>query len=67
MESLTPTFSFNVSSMLGVNNIRLACVLNKNRLCKCTIIGNKQPQNKERAHQSKKQCKLIRAKARRFT
>ena len=35
---------------LGVNNIRVAGVPNKNRLRKCTTIGDKQLQKKERGH-----------------
>ena len=31
---------------LGVNNIRATGVLSKNRLRKCTIMGDKQPQKK---------------------
>ena len=61
MECLTPTFwlemfrddyftSFHLLTHLGVNNIRATRVLNKNRLCKCTIIGDKQLQKKERGH-----------------
>ena len=70
MECLTSTFSFDIFmnnyfisfhllKYLGVNNIRATGVLNKNRLRKCTIIGNKQLQKNERgnlntAHQAKK-------------
>ena len=42
--------SFCLPTHLGVNNIRAARVLNKNRLRKCTIIGDKQLQRKERGH-----------------
>ena len=53
MECLTPTFSFEtfmdnysksfrLLTRLGVSNIRATGVLNKNRLRKCTIIGDKQ-------------------------
>ena len=35
---------------LGVNNIGATRVLNEIRLRKCTIIGNKQLQKKERGH-----------------
>ena len=38
----------------GVNNIRATRVLNKNRLRKCTVIGEKQLQNKERGHFQKR-------------
>ena len=54
--------SFHLLTHLGVNNIRATRVLNKNRLCKCTITGDKQPQNKRNvatlnsAYQAKKQC-----------
>ena len=52
IECLNPTFSFEIVmdnyftsfrllTHLGVNNILTTCVLNKNRLHKCTIIGNK--------------------------
>ena len=34
--------SFRLVTLLGVNNIRATRVLNKNRLRKCTIIGDKQ-------------------------
>ena len=62
MECLTPSVSFNIFmdnyftsfclvTLLGVNNIRATRVLNKNRLRKCTIIGDKQLQKqKERGH-----------------
>ena len=67
MECLTPTASFNIFmdnyftsfrllTNLCVNNIRAIPVLNKNRLRKCTIIGDKQLQKKERDHFE--QCKL---------
>ena len=42
--------SFRLPTHLGVNNIRARRVLNKNRLGKCTIIGDKQLQKKERGH-----------------
>ena len=59
--------SFRLLTHLGVNNIRTVRVLNKNRLRKCTIIGDKQQQKKKKkkkmnvatlssAHQAKKQC-----------
>ena len=65
MECLTPSVSsdifmdnyftsFCLLTLLGVNNIRAIHVLNKNRLHKCTIIGDKQLQEKERDHF--KQC-----------
>ena len=46
---------------LGVNKIRTTGVLNKNRLHKCTIIGDKQLQKRNvatlnSAQQAKKQC-----------
>ena len=58
MECLTPSFSFDafidnylttfrLVTFLGVNNIRATGVLNKNRLLKCTFIGDKQLQIKE--------------------
>ena len=58
MECLTPivsfeTFmdnyftSFHLITYLGGNNIRATRVLNKNRLRKCTIIGDKQLQKKK--------------------
>ena len=61
MECLTPTVSFDIFrdnyftsfrllTHLGVNNIRAAGVLNKNKLRKCTITGHKQPQKKKRGH-----------------
>ena len=42
--------SFCLLTHLGVNNILATAMLNKNRLHKCTIIGNKQLQKKERGH-----------------
>ena len=60
--------SFHMLTHLGVNNIQATTVLYKNRLCKCTIIGEKQLQKKKTkkrngnqaalksAHQAKKQC-----------
>ena len=61
MECLTPTVSFDIfmddyftSFRLfthhGVNKIRAVGMLNKNRLRKCTSIGDKQLQKKERDH-----------------
>ena len=61
MECLTPSVSFNIFmdnyftsfrllTLLGVNNIRATRMLIKNRLCKFTIIGDKQLQKKERGH-----------------
>ena len=55
MECLTTTVSFDIFmdnyftsfhllTQFEVNNIRATVVLNKNRLCKCTIIGDKQLQ-----------------------
>ena len=76
MECLTPTVnfdmfmencftSFRLLTHLGVKNIRATGVLNKNRLRKCTSIGDKQLQKKERDHieqrnryLAKKQCNL---------
>ena len=40
--------SFRLLTHLGVNNIRAASVLNKNRLLKCTIIGDKHLQKTKR-------------------
>ena len=39
--------SFRLVTHLGVNNIRATRVLNKNRLRKCTIIGDKHLQKKK--------------------
>ena len=61
MERLTTAFSFDILmdnyfksfrllTHLGVNNILATGVLNKNRLRKCNIIGNRQLQKKERGH-----------------
>ena len=61
MECLTATVSFDIFmdnyftsfrllTHLRVNNIRVTCVLSKNRLLKCTIIGNKHLQKKERGY-----------------
>ena len=57
--------SFHLLTHFGVNSIQTTGVLNKNRLCKCNIIGDKQLQKKERGqfeqrstHQAKKQCNL---------
>ena len=55
MECLTPTVSFDIFTdnyfisfrlfvHFGVNNIRTTGILNKNRLRKCTIIGDNQLQ-----------------------
>ena len=57
MECLTSAFSFDIFvdnyftcfrllTHLGVNNFRATVVLNKKRLWKCTIIGDKQLQKK---------------------
>ena len=57
MECLTPIASFDIFmdnyfttfcllTHLGANNIRATRVLNKNRLRKCTITGDKQLQEK---------------------
>ena len=72
MECLTPSFSFAIFidnyfttfrllTFLGVNNTRATGVLNKNRLRKCTFIGDKQRQKRNlatlnSAYQPKKQC-----------
>ena len=61
MEYLTPSVNFDIFmdnyftyfrllTLLGVNNIRATCVLNKNMLRKCTINGDKQLQKKQRGH-----------------
>ena len=55
--------SFRLLTHLGVNNIRATRVLNKIRLGKCTIAGDKQLQKKESGHfeqrtSSKKAVKL---------
>ena len=42
--------SFRLLTLLGVNNIRTTLVLYKNRLRKCTIIGEKQLPKQERGH-----------------
>ena len=46
--------TFRLLILLRVNNIRATRVLNKNRLRKCTVIGEKQLQNKERGHFEKR-------------
>ena len=57
MECLTPNVTFDIFmdnyftffrllTHLGVNNIQVTCVLNKNRLRNSTIIGDKQLQKK---------------------
>ena len=53
--------TFRLLILLRVNNIRATRVLNKNRLRKCTITGDKQHQKRNvatlnSAHQAKKQC-----------
>ena len=76
MQWSTPTFnldiftdnhftSFGLLSLVGVSDIQPKGVLNKNRLRKCTIIGQKQLQKKERnyfeqrrVNQTNKQCNL---------
>ena len=62
IECLTPSVNFDtfmdnyftpfhLLTHLGVNNIRETLAVNKNRLRKCTIIGDKQLQKKnERGH-----------------
>ena len=42
--------SFRLLTHLGVNIIQATRVLNKNRLRKCTIIGDKHLQKKERGY-----------------
>ena len=65
MECFTPSLSFDIFMdnyftsfrllpLLGVNNILATRVLSKNRLRKCTIIGDKHQQKKEHGHF--KQC-----------
>ena len=70
MECLTPSVnfeifmdnyfaSFHLLTHLGVNKIRASPVVNKSRLCKCTIIGKKQLQKRNvvtlnSAYQAKK-------------
>ena len=54
---------FRMLTHLGVNNIWATGVLSKNRLRKCTIVGNKQPQKRnvdtlDSAHQAKKAVQL---------
>ena len=73
MKCLTPSATFDIFrdnyftsfclfTRLGVNNIRATRLLNKNKLPKCTIIGDKQLQKKRkvatlnRVHEAKKQC-----------
>ena len=72
MEYLTPTVSFDIFmddyftslrllNHLGVNKIWATDVLNKSRLRKCTIVGDKQLQKRNvatlnSAYQAKKQC-----------
>ena len=61
IEYLTPITSFDIFmgndftsfcllTYVGINNIRVTGVLNKNRLRKYTIIGDQQLQKKERGH-----------------
>ena len=57
--------SFRLLTHLGIKNIQASGVLNKNRLRKCTIIGDKHLEKKKRghfeqrsAHLAKKQCNL---------
>ena len=54
MESLTSSVSFNIFMDNYFDclpyNIRAKRVLNKNRLRKCSVIGDKQPQEKEYGH-----------------
>ena len=65
MEYLPPTIGchifmnnyltfFRLLTHLGVNNIRATDVLNKIRLLKCAIIGDKQPQKKECGYSEKR-------------
>ena len=46
--------SFRLLNQLGVNNTRATRLLNKNRLRKCTIIGDKQPQKKRNVAKKQK-------------
>ena len=61
IECLTPSVSFDIFmdnyltsfrllTLLGVNNMRATRVLNKTRLRKCAVIGDKQLQKKKRGH-----------------
>ena len=70
MECLSPTVMnnyvtcFRMLTHLGVNNIWATGVLRNNRLRKCTIIGDKQPQKRnvdtlDRAHQAKKNSETL--------
>ena len=45
---------FRLLTHFGVNNIRATGMLNKNRLRKCTITGDKQLQKKEHGHFEKR-------------
>ena len=73
MECLTPVVSFDIFkgnyftsfrllTYIGISNIRVTRVLNKNRLRKDTIIGDQQLQEKrnfatlDSAFQAKQQC-----------
>ena len=69
MECLSPTVMnnyvtcFSMPTHLGVNNIWATGVLSKNRLRKCTIVGDKQPQKSnvdtlDSAHQAKKAVQI---------
>ena len=69
MECLPPTVMnnyvacFSMPTHLGVNNIWATGVLSKNRLRKCTIVGDKQPQKRnvdtlDSAHQAKKAVQI---------
>ena len=61
MECLTPTVTFDIFmgndfrsfcllTYIGINNIQVTGVLNKNKLHKDSIIGEQQLQKKERGH-----------------
>ena len=69
MKCLPPTVMnnyvtcFRMLTHLGVNNIWATGVLSKNRLRKCTIVGDKQPQKRnvdtlDSTHQAKKAVQL---------
>ena len=69
MECLSPTVMnnyvtcFSMPTHLGVNNIWATGVFSKNRLRKCTIVGDNQPQKRnvdtlDSAHQAKKAVQI---------
>ena len=49
--------SFRLFSHLGYNNMRATGMLNKNRLRKCTITGDKQLIKKEHGHFEKRKSR----------